>query len=92
MLRLAFEGTSSPADSAATYLQDATDFQIRVLDLPQVPRGEPLDRLLNGARRTVAVAIHSDTDSVFEDCKELRTRIIREGGLEVLANVPRQSG
>lgn len=74
MLRLAFEGTSDPADSASTYLLDAVDLQIRVLDLPRVPREEPLDQLLNGARRTVTVAVHSDTDSVGNRPSKTRQR------------------
>ena len=60
MLRLAFEGSAGPAGSASTYLQDAVDLQIRVLDLPRIPRGKPLDGLLTGARRTVVVVVHSD--------------------------------
>ena len=70
-MRLAFEGSAGPAGSASTYLQDAVDLQIRVLDLPRIPRREPLDGLLTGARRTVVVVVHSDADSVFDGSKTL---------------------
>ena len=89
MLRLAFEGSAGPAGSASTYLQDAVDLQIRVLDLPRIPRREPLDGLLTGARRTVVVVVHSDADSVFDGSKTLRDRVIREGGQVILAELPR---
>lgn len=89
MLRLAFEGTSDPADSASTYLQDAVDLQIRVLDLPRPPLGKALDQSLNGARRTVVVAVHSDTDSVFVDSQGLRDRVTQAGGRDVLVKLPK---
>lgn len=63
-LRLAFEGSAGEAGSPDTYIGDAIDLGIRVLDVAR-NRGledEEVDRLTSGARYTVVV--------LFGDCGE----------------------
>ena len=88
MLRLAFEGSAGPVGSPSTYLADAVDLQIRVLDLAETPRGNALDGLLRGAGRTVAVVVYGDADNTFDASATLRDRVERDGGQVVLAKLP----
>lgn len=88
MLRLAFEGSAGPVSSPSTYLDDAVDLQIRVLDLPEAPLGNALDRLMMGARKTVAVVVHAAADDVFAESAMLRDRVLRDGGRVVREKLP----
>lgn len=56
-LRLAFEGSAGTAGPPSTYLDDAVDLGVRVLEPVEGIADEGIARLLNGARHTIAVAI-----------------------------------
>ena len=56
-LRLAFEGSGDAVESPSTYLSDAVDLGIRVLE-PIANIGEAeIDVILNGARETIVVVV-----------------------------------
>ena len=56
-LRLAFEGTNDSVDSPSTYLSDAADLGIRVLDPAADLNDSEIATLLEGARNTVVVVL-----------------------------------
>jgi len=68
-LRLAFEGSADPAGSPSTYLAEAVDLGIRVLEPEGSLTAGEVDRLLEGARDTVFVVI----GAVSRDKAELVT-------------------
>ena len=78
-LRLAFEGSGGAVDSPSTYLSDAVDLGIRVLE-PLDNIGEPdITKLVYGAERTVVVVIggSSDLSRRLETFKD-RVHIVEE--------------
>ena len=75
MLRLAFEGASSLAESPSTYLDSAVDLQIRVLDPPAVPTDAALATLLAGSARTVVVIVDSEAEEVVAAAEHVRAGV-----------------
>lgn len=56
-LRLAFEGSASPASSPSAYLADSVDLGIRVLEPLSDISDQEIKSLLQGARHTIVVVI-----------------------------------
>ena len=61
-LRLAFEGSSGAAGSPSSYLDDAIDLGIRVLEPLEEIGEQEAERLVKGARHTILVAIGELSD------------------------------
>ena len=76
-LRIAFEGVNGEGSSPSTYLDDAVDLGIQVLDPAGFGEEDfPLDRLLGAARHTIVVTIDPlpENTRLRERLKELTIR------------------
>ncbi len=65
-LRLAFEGSVETSGSPSTYLDDAVDLGIRVLEPVEGIATKEVERLLTGARHTIVVAIVSQYNNLID--------------------------
>ena len=77
-IRLAFEGSAGEAGSPDSYIGDAIDLGIRVLELSRdaKPKEGDVDRLVHGARCTVVV--------VFGDGEHQWTDLVERAGVTTL--------
>ena len=87
-LRLAFEGSAGTAESPSTYLDDAVDLGIRVLEPVEGITDEEVERLLDGAQHTIVVAIGEPRDRTGL----LAERLDRINVVHVVAPLPPNTG
>ena len=93
-LRLAFEGTANQENPGNTYLDDAVDLQIQVLDLPEIPGESALKPLLGGARHSVLVIVDipGNKKALYQESEQLRKKVGQDNVVEIQIPNPQIQG
>ncbi len=66
MLRIAFEGSAGDTNAESSYLDEAVDLQVQVLDPPDVGQDDfPLDKLTRAAKHSVVVVLDPHASEEF---------------------------